>query len=73
MLPIGVRSSTGRPRQRHPQSVPSGGYTIWVNGAERTRLRDAYHTFLRLPWSASLALIALGFFLVNVVFAVVYY
>jgi inward rectifier potassium channel len=48
------------------------GYTIWVNGAERTRLRDAYHTFLRLRWSYSLAAIALGFFVVNVIFAVIY-
>ena len=53
--------------------VPSGGYTIWVNGAQRTRLRDAYHSFLRIRWPASLALIALGFFLVNLLFAVVYY
>jgi inward rectifier potassium channel len=53
--------------------VSSGDYTIWVNGAERTRLRDAYHSFLRIRWPLSIALIALGFFLVNLVFALVYY
>jgi inward rectifier potassium channel len=53
--------------------VSSGDYSIWVVGAQRTRLRDAYHSFLRIRWPASLALIALGFFLVNLLFAVVYY
>ena len=36
-------------------------------------LRDAYHSFLRIRWSASLGLIALAFMLVNLIFAVVYY
>jgi inward rectifier potassium channel len=49
------------------------GYTIWVRGADRTLLRDAYHTFLRLRWSVSIALIAAGYMLVNFVFAVVYF
>jgi inward rectifier potassium channel len=65
-----------RPEGVPTSAVPSRvqtGYTIWVNGAERTRLRDAYHSFLQIRWPASLGLIALGFFLVNVVFAVVYY
>lgn len=48
------------------------GYMIWVVGAERTVLRDAYHSFLRIRWSASLALIGLAFMAVNVVFASVY-
>ena len=64
-----------------PPSVPAGarpvpqpqGYTFWVVGDQRARLRDAYHTFLRVPWSVSLGLIALGFFAVNLVFAGVYY
>jgi len=71
MVPIGVQRPPGVPATALPQ-YQQDGYTIWVNGAERTRLRDAYHTFLRLPWSASLALIGLGFFLVNVVFAFAY-
>jgi inward rectifier potassium channel len=64
-----------------PEGVPHGavgtqqqaGYSIWVHGAQRTLLRDAYHTFLRLRWSASIGLIAAAFMLVNLVFAVVYY
>jgi inward rectifier potassium channel len=61
----------GIPQSAKPNRT-AAGYTIWVNGAPRTRLRDAYHTFLRLRWSASLALIAVGYFLVNVVFGVAY-
>jgi hypothetical protein len=49
------------------------GYSIWVHGAQRTLLRDAYHTFLRLRWSASIGLIAAAFMVVNLVFAAVYY
>ncbi|HEY3805726.1 MAG TPA: ion channel [Kofleriaceae bacterium] len=45
---------------------------MWVVGADRAVLRDAYHSFLRLRWSASIGLIALAFVLVNLVFAVVY-
>jgi inward rectifier potassium channel len=50
-----------------------GSYSFWVLGAERTILRDAYHTFLQLRWSASIGLIALAFVLVNFAFAVVYF
>ena len=60
-LPPGAR--------RSPQS---GGYNFWIVGEEHARLRDAYHNFLRMPWPASLALIAAGFFAVNVVFAGIY-
>jgi len=64
-----------------PNGVPPGaratttqvGYQIWVNGAEPARLRDAYHTFLRIRWSAAILLLAGGFFLINVAFAIVYY
>jgi len=49
------------------------GYSIWVIGDERAVLRDAYHIFLRMPWPASLALIAAGFVAVNLVFATIYY
>ncbi len=47
--------------------------TFWVIGDERMLLRDAYHIFLRLPWSASLGLIVLTFILVNLVFAFLYF
>jgi inward rectifier potassium channel len=47
--------------------------TFYVIGDQRMLLRDAYHTFLRLPWAASLGWIAAGFFAVNLVFAVLYF
>jgi inward rectifier potassium channel len=50
-----------------------GGYRFWIYGEERARLRDAYHTFLRLPWPASLGLIMAALFLANVVFATIYF
>jgi inward rectifier potassium channel len=53
--------------------VSQQGSTFYVVGDDRAVLRDAYHVFLRLPWAASLGLIALGFFAVNVVFAALYY
>lgn len=62
-----------------PSAVPAGarkvrqqGNTFYVLGDERQFLRDAYHTFLNLPWSAAFALIAIAFFVFNVAFAVVY-
>jgi len=53
--------------------VTQQGSTFYVIGDERALLRDAYHTFLRLRWSASLGLIAAGFFAVNLAFAALYY
>jgi inward rectifier potassium channel len=49
------------------------GYAFWILGAKRGVLRDAYHTFLRLRWSASIGLIALGLFIANLVFAAIFY
>jgi inward rectifier potassium channel len=68
-------------RPERPAAVPpgstvspqQGGYNIWTYGAQRTLLRDAYHTFLRLRWSASIGLIAAAFMVVNLIFAVVYF
>ena len=54
-------------------SLQQAGYTIWVAGAERAVLRDAYHSFLRIRWAASIGLIAIAFMLVNLVFAAVYF
>jgi inward rectifier potassium channel len=54
-------------------SPQQGGYTIWVHGAPRALLRDAYHSFLRIRWAASIGLIAAAFMLVNLIFATVYY
>ena len=53
--------------------VTQQGSTFYVFGDERMLLRDAYHSFLRMRWSASLALIAAGFTAVNLVFASVYF
>ena len=62
-----------------PSAVPAGarkvhqqGNTFYVIGDERQLLRDAYHTFLNLPWGAALGLIAIAFFVFNLAFAVVY-
>jgi inward rectifier potassium channel len=68
MPPLALRDLPSTARK-----VQQQGSTFYVIGDERALLRDAYHIFLRLPWSASLALIAAGFFAVNVVFAGGYY
>lgn len=52
--------------------VTQQGSTFYVIGDERHPIRDAYHTFLRAPWSVSLLGIAAGFFAANVVFALIY-
>lgn len=62
----------GIPKGARPRRQPQG-YTFWTIGEERAVLRDAYHTFLHLPWPASLGLIALGLLGVNLVFAILYY
>jgi len=64
-----------------PPGVPRGargrkaatGYNYWTIGEQRAVLRDAYHTFLRLPWPASLGLIMVALFAANIAFAVIYY
>jgi inward rectifier potassium channel len=64
-----------------PNGVPAGarrvpmpgGYAFWIHGEEKAVLRDAYHTFLRIRWSASIGLIALGLVIANLAFAAVYY
>jgi inward rectifier potassium channel len=64
------------PSQPPPGARPvkqPGGYNFWIVGEERTPLRDLYHNFLQWRWPASLALIAAGFFAVNLVFATVYF
>jgi inward rectifier potassium channel len=57
---------------RTARRVTQQGSTFYVIGDERALLRDAYHIFLRLPWSASIALIAAGFAAANLVFAAAY-
>ena len=66
MRPRGVPASA----QRNLQPT---GYSIWVDGAERARLRDFYHLFLKLRWGWAFGLIAVGFFAINLIFAVIYF
>jgi inward rectifier potassium channel len=64
-----------------PEHPPAGarrfpqpqGFSFWVVGNPRAVLRDAYHTFLQMRWSLSLALISLGLLLANVVFALAFH
>jgi inward rectifier potassium channel len=58
---------------RAARRVSQQGSTFYVIGDERALLRDAYHIFLRLRWSASIGLIAAGFAAANLVFAALYY
>ena len=67
-MPLALRDLPASARK-----VTQQGSTFYVVGDQRALLRDAYHIFLRLRWSASLGLIAVGFFAVNVVFAVMYH
>src|SRR5687767_3669475 len=60
------------PHGARPTTTP-GGYKIWAIGEERAIVRDAYHTFLRWGWPASLAAILLALFAANLVFAATYY
>jgi inward rectifier potassium channel len=63
-----------------PPGVPRGaranrarqGYTFWIVGEERATLRDLYHRFLHMRWSASLGLIVATMFASNLVFAALY-
>ena len=63
-------SPSGLPRGA--RQVHQQGSTFYVLGDDRRPIRDAYHSFLKAPWGVSLAMIAIGFFAVNVVFAIVY-
>ena len=54
------------------RKVTQQGSTFYVVGEDRALLRDAYHTFLKVSWPLSFAAIAVGFFLANLVFALIY-
>jgi len=55
-----------------PQPEPAP-FRIVLLGAPRAPLKDAYHALVRLPWSVMLGTIAVGFLVVNLAFAVLYY
>jgi len=56
-----------------PKPQQAVDYEIKVVGAPRTPLRDFYHALLQLQWPATIGFIALGYFTVNALFALVYY
>lgn len=66
MRPKGVPATAQR-------NIQSTGYSIWVEGGKRARLRDFYHAFLKMRWGWAFALIGLGFFTINLIFAMIYY
>jgi inward rectifier potassium channel len=59
-----------RGARRSPQPQ---GFSFWIVGDQRAVLRDAFHTFLKMRWSASLALISIGLLASNVLFAAAFY
>lgn len=55
-----------------PQKQPVD-YQVRVVGAPRTPLRDFYHALLQLQWPATIGFIAGAYFVVNALFALLYY
>jgi inward rectifier potassium channel len=53
--------------------TPPAAPRLVLIGRPRAVLRDAYHAFLTMRWSASIAVIAAGFMALNVGFALVYF
>jgi inward rectifier potassium channel len=60
-------------RTRGAKPPDAAPYRIEVVGAERTPLRDLYHTFLRTTWPRAAGLIVATFIALNLVFAILYY
>ena len=59
-----------RPLVISPKNAP---YRMEVWGQERTRVRSAYHAFLRMSWSRALGTVVVVFVLLNLFFAVLYW
>jgi inward rectifier potassium channel len=57
---------------RVPPARPPVEPEIIVIGAPRTRLRDVYHLFLRMRWSAALGCIVAVYLALNLAFALAY-
>jgi inward rectifier potassium channel len=68
MPPLAVRDL---PKGVH--KVTQQGSTFYVLGDRRAILRDAYHIFLRIRWSAALGGFAAIFFAINLLFGLAYY
>ena len=54
------------------RKVHQQGNTFYVIGDDRQFLRDAYHSFLHMPWPPAVGLIALAFLVCNLAFAAAY-
>jgi inward rectifier potassium channel len=52
--------------------VSATGNVTYLIGVERAWLRDAYHSFLRASWWASIAVLGAAFVVVNIAFAGLY-
>lgn len=61
------------PTQR-PQTSPGAqlSYSFRVVGGKRLGFRDGYHALLKMPWWEAIALIVVGYLLLNVLFALLY-
>jgi inward rectifier potassium channel len=53
-------------------TTPGGEYSIRVVGIQKTPLRDFYHFILRISWAVTFGLLAVGYLVANLVFAVAY-
>ena len=63
---------TSEPSLKSPGSGPPT-YEVRVIGAPRTPLRDFYHALMQLGWPATIGFISLVYFVVNVLFAGLYF
>jgi inward rectifier potassium channel len=57
---------------RSARAYPQRDYTMYVVGERRMVLRDAYHMFLEARWPTAFAVLSIGFFVANLVFAIAY-
>jgi inward rectifier potassium channel len=62
-----ARTQAGR------SSKPASDYEVRVVGAQPTPLRDFYHALMRLSWPETLAVIAVGYLVMNALFACGYF
>jgi inward rectifier potassium channel len=59
-------------RQKRKKNPTGASYEIRVVGARRAWVGDSYHAFLRMPWTAVIALLSAGFMIINAAFALLY-
>lgn len=61
------------PEPSRPPVPEPPPFQVHIIGAPRTPLRDFYHALLQLNWPATMGVIALGYFVVNALFALLYF